>query len=58
MKKALKFLSLAAAALVAGGVVPKPLTPRLAGDAGELAALAIALLVCVFLFRGGRGRAR
>jgi putative OPT family oligopeptide transporter len=46
------------AGLVAGGVVPKPLTTRLGGEAGELAALAAALLVCVFLFRGGRGSGR
>jgi hypothetical protein len=46
------------AGLVAGGVVPKPLTTRLAGEAGELAALAAAALVCVFLFRGGRGSGR
>ncbi len=46
------------AALVAGGVVPKPLTPRLTGEAGELAALGAALLVCLFLFRGGRGSGR
>jgi len=48
----------AVAALVATGVVPKPLTTRLAGEAGELAALAVALLVCAFLFRGGRASAR
>jgi hypothetical protein len=46
------------AGLVAGGVVPKPLTTRLTAEAGELAALAAALLVCVFLFRGGRGPGR
>jgi putative OPT family oligopeptide transporter len=46
------------AGLVAGGVVPKPLTTRLTAEAGELAALAAALLVCVFLFRGGRGSGR
>jgi uncharacterized oligopeptide transporter (OPT) family protein len=48
----------AVAALVATGVVPKPLTTRLAGEAGELAGLAVALLVCAFLFRGGRSSAR
>jgi putative OPT family oligopeptide transporter len=46
------------AALVASGVVPRPLTTRITGDAGGLVALAVALLVCVFLFRGGRGSAR
>jgi putative OPT family oligopeptide transporter len=44
----------AVAALVASGVVPRPLTTRLAGVAGELAALVAALVVCAFLFRGGR----
>ena len=47
----------AVAALVASGVVPRPLTTRLTGEAGELAALAAALLVCAFLVRGGRGAA-
>jgi uncharacterized oligopeptide transporter (OPT) family protein len=46
------------AALVAGGALPKQLATRLTGDAGTLAASAAALLVCVFLFRGGRGSAR
>ena len=48
----------AVAALVAGGVVPRDLEPRLGGLAGETAALAVAAAVCVFLFRGGRGRAQ
>jgi putative OPT family oligopeptide transporter len=48
----------AVAALVAGGVVPRDLEPRLGGLAGEAAALAVAAAVCVFLFRGGRGRAQ
>jgi uncharacterized oligopeptide transporter (OPT) family protein len=43
------------AGLVAGGVMPRTHATRLPGDAGELAALAVALAVCVFLFRGGRG---
>jgi hypothetical protein len=42
------------AALVATGVVTRPATTRLADLPGELAALATALLVCAFLFRGGR----
>jgi putative OPT family oligopeptide transporter len=46
----------AVAALVAGGVVPRDLAPRLGGLAGEAAALAVAVAVCVFLFRGGRRR--
>jgi hypothetical protein len=45
------------AALVATGVVPRPLATRLEGAAGELAALAAALLVCAFLHRGGRAAA-
>jgi putative OPT family oligopeptide transporter len=48
----------AVAALVAGGVVPRDLEPRLGGLAGEAAALAVAAAVCVFLFRGGRRRAQ
>ena len=42
------------AALVATGVVARPTTTRLADALGELAALAAALAVCAFLFRGGR----
>jgi putative OPT family oligopeptide transporter len=42
------------AALVAAGAAPKSLPPRLPGLAGELAALAAVLLVCVFLYRAGR----
>ena len=42
------------AALVATGAVGKSLAPRLPGLAGELAASALALLVLLFLFRGGR----
>jgi putative OPT family oligopeptide transporter len=45
------------AALVAAGVTPKGLAPRLEGIAGELAAVAVALAVCAFLYRGGRDRA-
>jgi putative OPT family oligopeptide transporter len=48
----------AVAALVAGGIVPRDLEPRLGGLAGEAAALAVAAVVCVFLLRGGRGRAQ
>lgn len=48
----------AVAALVAGGVVPRDLAPRLGGLAGEAAALAVAAAVCAFLYRGGRGRAQ
>jgi len=46
------------AGLVAGGVAPKALDPRLGGIAGEAAALAVALAVCAFLYRGGRSRAQ
>ncbi len=46
------------AGLVASGVVARPTGTRLAAEAGELAALTAALLVCVFLFRGGRGAGR
>ena len=45
------------AGLVAAGLAPKALDPRLGGLVGEAAALAVALAVCAFLFRGGRRRA-
>jgi uncharacterized oligopeptide transporter (OPT) family protein len=48
----------AVAALVAGGLVPRDLEPRVGGLAGEAVALAVAAAVCVFLYRGGRGRAQ
>lgn len=41
------------AALVAAGLAPKSLDPRLGGLAGELTALAVAVGLCVFLYRGG-----
>jgi hypothetical protein len=44
----------AIAALVATGVVPKAIEPRLGGLAGELVALVVAVAVCAFLLRGGR----
>jgi len=44
------------AGLVAAGLAPKELAPRLGGLAGETAALAVAVAVCFFLFRGGRSR--
>jgi putative OPT family oligopeptide transporter len=44
------------AGLVAAGLAPKAMDPRLGGLAGEAAALAVAAAVCLFLFRGGRGR--
>jgi putative OPT family oligopeptide transporter len=45
------------AGLVAAGLAPRALDPRLGGLAGEAAALAVALAICVFLYRGGRSRA-
>jgi putative OPT family oligopeptide transporter len=44
----------AVAGLVAAGLAPKALDPRLGGIAGDAAALAVALAVCAFLWRGGR----
>ena len=44
----------AVAGLVAAGLAPRAMEPRLGGLAGELAALAVAVLVCAFLLRGGR----
>ena len=41
------------AGLVAAGIAPKAVDPRLGGLAGELIALAVALAVCAFLLRGG-----
>jgi len=46
------------AGLVASGVMPRAHDTRLAGGVGELAALAVALLACAFLLRGGRGAGR
>ncbi len=45
------------AGLVAAGVAPKSMDPRLAGLAGDLAALLVAAAVCYFLLRGGRAGA-
>jgi len=42
------------AGLVAAGIAPKSLDPRLGGLVGDAAALAVALAVCGFLYRGGR----
>jgi putative OPT family oligopeptide transporter len=42
------------AALVAAGVAPKTMDPRLGGLPGELAALLLAGAFCLFLYRGGR----
>jgi putative OPT family oligopeptide transporter len=46
------------AALVATGVVSKPVTSVLPAEAGALAALSVALLILAFLYRGGRAAAR
>ncbi len=43
--------------LVWAGLAPKAIEPRLGGLAGDLAAVLVALGVCLFLYRGGRGRA-
>jgi putative OPT family oligopeptide transporter len=48
----------AVAALVAGGLVPRDLPPRIGGPAGDAVALLVAATLCVFLYRGGRGRAQ
>jgi putative OPT family oligopeptide transporter len=48
----------AVAALVAVGVAPKVVEPRLGGLAGELLALAVGVAVCAFLLRGGRSGSR
>jgi putative OPT family oligopeptide transporter len=45
----------AVASLVAVGLAPKAMDPRLGGALGEAAALAVALAVCYFLLRAGRG---
>jgi putative OPT family oligopeptide transporter len=42
------------AGLVAGGVVPKTKPVLIAGATGEMAAVAMILLICVFLYRAGR----
>ena len=42
------------AALVAAGLAPRSMDPRLGGVTGEAAALAVALVVCFFLLRAGR----
>jgi putative OPT family oligopeptide transporter len=46
----------AVAALVATGVAPKAMEPRLGGLPGEIVALVVALAVCAFLLRGGRDK--
>jgi putative OPT family oligopeptide transporter len=45
------------AALVAAGLAPKSMDSRLGGLFGELTALAVALVVCLFLVRAGRSTA-
>ena len=42
------------AGLVAGGIAPKAMDPRIGGLPGELVALVVAAAVCAFLVRGGR----
>jgi putative OPT family oligopeptide transporter len=43
------------AGLVAGGVAPKSKPVLIAGATGEVVAVAMILLICVFLYRAGRG---
>jgi putative OPT family oligopeptide transporter len=43
------------AGLVAAGIAPRSMEPRLGGLPGEVAALLVAVAVCYFLLRGGRG---
>jgi hypothetical protein len=42
------------AGLVAAGIAPRAMDPRLGGLVGELVALAVTVAVCAFLLRGGR----
>jgi hypothetical protein len=44
----------AVAGLVAAGLAPRAMDPRLGGLPGELVALAVAVVICGFLLRGGR----
>ena len=44
------------AGLVAGGVVPKSLEPRIPGWPGEVIAIVAVALICVFLYQARRGR--
>jgi len=46
------------AALVAANLAPKTMTPVLHGLPGELTAVGAILLVCYFLYRGGRSQGR
>ena len=46
------------AGLVAGGVVPKSLEPRIPGLPGEVIAIMAVVLICVFLYQAGRGQRR
>jgi uncharacterized oligopeptide transporter (OPT) family protein len=47
----------AVAALVAVGLAPRSLDPRLGGALGEAAAAAVALAVCLFVLKAGRDQA-
>jgi len=44
------------AALVASGIAPKSMEPRIAGPLGDLITIAVFLAVCYFLYRGGTAR--
>jgi hypothetical protein len=46
------------AGLVAAGLAPKSMDPRLGGLTGEVAALLVGLAICAFLLRGGRSASR
>lgn len=48
----------AVAALVAAGLSPKSMAPRLPGLAGELTGLVVVAAVCLFMYRAARMRAR
>jgi putative OPT family oligopeptide transporter len=48
---------IAVAALVASGVAPKSMSPRLPGGLGELVGLAVVVAVSAFLYRAARSRA-
>ena len=49
-------MTTAPAGLVAAGLAPKSMTPRVGGAPGEIGALVLTLLVCAFLYRAGRSR--
>ena len=46
------------AGLVAAQVVPRSLTPRLSGAPGDIAVIAMLVVVCLFLYRAARSQAQ